>query len=289
MTTTVPSKVKYHISETFLSLEGEGPFIGRPMLFLRFFGCNLTCPGFGGGTPTYKSATSLETLEVSSIGCDSAYAWHPKYKNLRRTLNIDELHAEIISYLPNGNWMYSVGAKPGRHEVYNENVVFCLTGGEPLMHQPAIVNMFKDERFQEGLEILFETNGTRKWEMGKLEGGNDITVCISPKLSNSGETYKRRIQLGALKSYEEAMKEGYIQDMYLKFVTNGNQSQIDEILDLVDRWDPMYVPDIYLMPEGVTKEQTREVQTKVADLCIKQGFRYSPRLQNELWNNKVGS
>lgn len=31
------------ISELFLSLQGEGPLTGRPMFFIRFFGCNLKC------------------------------------------------------------------------------------------------------------------------------------------------------------------------------------------------------------------------------------------------------
>jgi organic radical activating enzyme len=154
MTTTDPSKVKFHISETFLSLEGEGPFIGRPMLFLRFYGCNLTCPGFGGGTPTYNPANSLETLEVSSIGCDSAYAWHPKYKNLRRTLTLDQLHEEIVGKLPNGKWHYEHNYG-GRQNIYDDNVVLCLTGGEPLMHQTSIKHMFEDPRFQQGLEVSY--------------------------------------------------------------------------------------------------------------------------------------
>ena len=36
--------MKFKISEIFESIQGEGPHIGTPSLFIRFFGCNLRCP-----------------------------------------------------------------------------------------------------------------------------------------------------------------------------------------------------------------------------------------------------
>ena len=39
------SKIK--VSEIFYSAQGEGRFVGVPSVFLRTFGCNFTCGGFG--------------------------------------------------------------------------------------------------------------------------------------------------------------------------------------------------------------------------------------------------
>ena len=39
------SKIK--ISELFYSVQGEGRYMGVPSVFLRTFGCNFTCDGFG--------------------------------------------------------------------------------------------------------------------------------------------------------------------------------------------------------------------------------------------------
>ena len=39
------SKIK--VSEIFYSLQGEGRFVGVPSVFLRTYGCNFTCSGFG--------------------------------------------------------------------------------------------------------------------------------------------------------------------------------------------------------------------------------------------------
>jgi len=39
------NKLRY--SEMFYSLQGEGRYVGVPSLFLRLFGCNFECRGFG--------------------------------------------------------------------------------------------------------------------------------------------------------------------------------------------------------------------------------------------------
>ena len=39
--------MKLKISELFYSAQGEGRFVGVPSVFLRTFGCNFQCAGFG--------------------------------------------------------------------------------------------------------------------------------------------------------------------------------------------------------------------------------------------------
>ena len=39
--------MKLKVSELFYSAQGEGRFVGVPSVFLRTFGCNFTCDGFG--------------------------------------------------------------------------------------------------------------------------------------------------------------------------------------------------------------------------------------------------
>ena len=44
-TTGIMKKLRY--SEMFYSIQGEGKFVGIPSVFLRLFGCNFECAGFG--------------------------------------------------------------------------------------------------------------------------------------------------------------------------------------------------------------------------------------------------
>ena len=38
---------KLKIAELFYSIQGEGRYMGVPSVFLRTFGCNFKCAGFG--------------------------------------------------------------------------------------------------------------------------------------------------------------------------------------------------------------------------------------------------
>ena len=73
---------KLKIAELFYSIQGEGRYMGVPSVFLRSFGCNFKCAGFG--MPKGESSNEVEKiaakihsfktyeeLPVVSTGCDS--------------------------------------------------------------------------------------------------------------------------------------------------------------------------------------------------------------------------
>ena len=41
-------------SEIFYSIQGEGRWMGTPSVFIRLFGCNFECRGFGQGRDQSK-------------------------------------------------------------------------------------------------------------------------------------------------------------------------------------------------------------------------------------------
>ncbi|MFC6726780.1 7-carboxy-7-deazaguanine synthase QueE, partial [Halobium palmae] len=43
--------------------------------------------------------------------------------------------------------------------------------------------------------------------------------------------------------------------------------------------------DVLLMPEGQTREELESTRRVVADLALEHGYRYTPRLHVDLWND----
>jgi len=47
--------------------------------------------------------------------------------------------------------------------------------------------------------------------------------------------------------------------------------------------------DVLLMPEGMTREQLDGTRSEVAELAMEYGYRYTPRLHVDLWNDAPGT
>jgi 7-carboxy-7-deazaguanine synthase len=172
-----------------------------------------------------------------------------------------------------------------------EHVV--LTGGEPLLHEESVEML---DRFSaEGYHTTVETNGTIY-----RDASIDL-ASISPKLSSSTPTAerdpkgtgewadkheKRRLDMDVLTS----LIENY--SFQLKFVVTG-RDDMEEINQLVERIREAACVDVenhdvLLMPEGVTQSELADRRELVAELAMEHGYRYTPRLHVNLWNDEAG-
>jgi 7-carboxy-7-deazaguanine synthase len=75
-------------------------------------------------------------------------------------------------------------------------------------------------------------------------------------------------------------------DYQLKFVV-AQPDDIAEVRDLVRTLDANAVK-VILMPEGIDASVLRERGVWLAEICRREGFRFSPRLHVELWGNRRG-
>ncbi|AGF91622.1 queuosine biosynthesis QueE radical SAM [Cellulophaga phage phi47:1] len=159
-------------------------------------------------------------------------------------------------------------------------VHLVITGGEPLLH------MAKIEKFLEWLQLekkLFpvieiETNGTITPSdvlLWRIRHWN-----CSPKLSNSGESKHRRINVEALNKMSQY--KGNISTF--KFVI----SHADDLIEIANDFDFINQKDIILMPAGATRDELTETRKIVVEQCINLGLRYSERLHIVIWNQKTG-
>jgi organic radical activating enzyme len=290
--------MKIKVSEVFYSLQGEGRFIGVPSVFLRTYGCNFTCSGFGckpgekstGADEVAKSVELYKTfndLPLVETGCDSYASWHPAYKHLSPTQTTEELVERMLSLTPNNMWQQNNG----------NDVHLVITGGEPLLGwQRAYAEMLSHPRMADLKNITFETNGTQElhtdfrhflldWtlnpRLGK-KGPTALTFSVSAKLSASGELWDEAIRPDIVMSYAS------IGHTYLKFVVETDD-HIREAIRATDQYRAAgFTGPVYLMPQGGVVEPYDKNKKRIADICCEQGWNYSPRLHVDLWGNGWG-
>jgi organic radical activating enzyme len=284
---------KLKISELFYSIQGEGRFMGVPSVFLRTFGCNFSCKGFGmpRGEESRELAdvvsrvhyyTDYKQLPLVSTGCDSYASWHPAFKDLSPVLTSDAIADRIMELLPHGTWK-------------DEHLV--ITGGEPLLGwQRAYQELLEHPKMQGLNEITFETNGTQKLETKFKEylktrnqqqyphgPGGEITFSVSAKLPCSGEVWEDAIKPDIVCEYEQ------YGTAYLKFVIATEEDFMDAKRAMKEFRDAGFKGHVYLMPVGGVESVYAMNNKNVALLAMKEGLRYSDRLQVPLFKNEWGT
>ena len=277
------------ISELFYSIQGEGRYMGVPSVFLRTFGCNFTCAGFG--MPKGQVSKEVEDiaarvhyyddykkLPLVSTGCDSYASWDPRFKHLSPVRPTDDIVDDIMAMLPHNRWM-------------DEHLV--ITGGEPLLGwQRAYPDLLSNEKMRSLKEITFETNGTQElsqdlavylqqWKINREK--NALTFSVSPKLSISGEKWEEAICPNIIRQYESI---GFV---YLKFViaTKEDANEADKAVQ--EFRNGGFRGPVYFMPCGGVESIYSMNAKNVAIEAMNRGYRYSDRLQVPLFKNEWGT
>jgi 7-carboxy-7-deazaguanine synthase len=287
--------MKIKVSELFYSLQGEGRFVGVPSVFLRTYGCNFTCSGFG-CKPGEKSAGADDVAEVVHMynnflelplvetGCDSYASWHPAFKHLSPTVTTEDLVDQMLALTPNNMWVQNNG----------NDVHLVITGGEPLLGwQRAYGELLSHPRMQDLKNITFETNGTQKlsedfkaflrnWVLDGPGFLREVTFSVSAKLSASGESWEDAICPDVVNEYQA------FGHTYLKFVVE-TEDHVNEAVRAVDAFRAGgFKGVVYLMPQGGVVDPYESNKLNIANICCERGFNYSPRLHVDLWGNGWG-
>lgn len=278
---------KLKVAELFYSIQGEGRYMGVPSVFLRTYGCNFTCGGFGmpkGQLSDERnkvdalSIKEYKDLPLVSTGCDSYASWDPNFKHLSPVLSTDSIADSICTILPHGRWL-------------DEHLV--ITGGEPLLGwQRAYPDLLSNEKMRPLKEITFETNGTQMlstefrdylqdWKRNREK--NALTFSVSPKLSVSGEKYDEAILPDVIRQYQDV---GFV---YLKFVVASEEDVLEAEKAVEDYKRGGFKGPVYLMPVGGVESVYSLNAKNVALAAMKRGWRYSDRLQVPLFKNEWGT
>src|SRR5581483_3322132 len=184
--------------------------------------------------------------------CDTPYtSWSPE----GREMKVAEIVAEARGF----------GAK---HAV--------VTGGEPMLFEETI-----ELTRALGMHVTIETAGTVFRDV-KCE-----LMSISPKLANSTPEGSFEAQHERLR-YQPAvlwrLMESY--EYQLKFVV-CSEDDLAEISRLIEETSADR-DRVLLMAEGRSARVIQERALWIAEVCKREGFRYSPRLHVDLWGDRRG-
>jgi organic radical activating enzyme len=261
--------------------------MGVPSVFLRTFGCNFKCQGFGMPRGELSNEaenidptlyTEYKSLPLVSTGCDSYASWDPRFKHLSPLLSTDSIADAIVDSLPHKEWR-------------DEHLV--ITGGEPLLGwQKQYPDLLSHSKMAGLKEITFETNGTMRlttafkeylkdWAFGSDE--REITFSVSAKLPCSGEPWADAIKPEVVCDYEN------YGTVYLKFVIATEQDFADAKRATEEYRAAGFKGHVYLMPVGGVESVYALNNRAVAIMAMNAGLRYSDRLQVPLFKNEWGT
>lgn len=181
------------IDEIYLSVQGEGPRVGIPTVFIRTGGCNLRCPGWP---------------------CDTLHAVLPENRHDWKRMEPAQVVKEFVK-LRNGN--HAVNA--------------CITGGEPFLQKDGeleeLVNLLCSQSIVRNQAVTVEcfSNGTLEYPAWAL----DLVYFIMDwKLPGSGEDPYNKMRLVNLANLSEgdavkfviADREDYLvaQQLWLDYI-----------------------------------------------------------------------
>jgi organic radical activating enzyme len=218
-------------------------------------------------------------------GCDTYASIYPEFKRFNRQDDVPEIAAQMHDMIPHGRW--DQGADDAVHLV--------ITGGEPLLgyqrRYPELIELCRERGLR---DITFETNGSQ-WLYPEVKDylfeeftrvGRDydrLTFSVSPKLPCSGERWEDAINPTIVKSYE------MIGMTYLKFVVATQQDVEDADRAVEEFRHAGFGGPIYLMPVGGVPQVYNLNTQEVASQAMRRGWRYSPRLQVDIWRNAWGT
>jgi len=224
----------------------------------------LSIQGEGALAGVVSAFVRLAGCDLHCQWCDTAYAWD---RQAGRPMTVEQIAAELARYRC-------------------PHVV--VTGGEPLIWQET-PNLLQELALA-GKHITVETSATQYRPL------HCDLVSISPKLAHAIGTQEdtssaaaaeapqktERLNIPAIQSFIDSSN-----DYQLKFVVR-EQGDLEEVNGVVAQLERVERLKVFLMPEARTREQYHRRAPVAAAMCVETGFRFSPRLQVELWGGKKG-
>ena len=214
--------------EIFSAIQGEGLNVGSRQLFIRFALCDLRCHF-----------------------CDSAHTWSvpkecrveqtPGYRDFETYPNPVPLPV-LLKWVDRQN-------QPGLHDS------ITLTGGEPLLHAPFLVEFLPPLRQLTGLPIYLETGGHRPEQLAMVLPYIDLVGMDIKLPSVSGEN-RWQVHAEFLQLCHDASVEVFVK---LIVDRNTNPGELEQAAQLVADVNPQ-IP-VFLQPATPSESSPLPIST----------------------------
>lgn len=160
--TSVGNMTEGYVGQIFNSVQGEGIYVGRRQVFIRFAGCDYDC--------LYCDTDEFRKFRPKTCEVEIK----PSSMKFRRVQN-PMTHGEVLRHV--------------KHLTTTDTRSVSLTGGEPLLAGDFLVDVAHACRLA-GLRTYLETNGASSEAMAKVIKHIDI-AAIDVKLPEHGAVRRR--------------------------------------------------------------------------------------------------
>ena len=295
---------KYRYSEIFgKTFQGEGKFTGISTNWVRWFGCNKTCSGFGNMGANRIPEESLyynfidtnavedvRDLPVEDKGCDSYYSWHRNFTHLAKQESAEKIVDHLVDVQKNSSNPQGLYI----HPITGQDTHLAFTGGESMMSQNGSADVLNEmlDRGNFPSNITIETNGTIALRQTFIDAidrfkdcGGTLFWSVSPKiLAVSGECPTKSILPEVIAEYAELSDFGQ-----LKFVCNNRDKAWAQIANAIDEYYEVGVDwNVYIMPVGASAEMQHTHDAVIAERAIEEGYYFSGRVHCDVFANAIG-
>lgn len=262
------------ISETFVSIQGEGVLAGTPSWFVRLSGCNLRCAWCDTPYASWRpdgAARSIDALVTEARAASSAGGVR---------------HAVITGGEP--MMFLGVGALAARlgeflHvTIETAGTIFRPVSAHLMSISPKLAN--STPTIEQAQRLMARTEHSPGANVrASVEG--DAAPSAAEAASQIVERHAAsRINLPALQALLDAHPAPGRQLKFV-FASERDTAEIDALLASLRGVTP---GDVLLMPEGVAPPR-RALTDAIVRICMARGWRYCPRLHIELFGNVRGT
>lgn len=191
--------VGVNLIEVFASVQGEGPYLGQPTLFVRLGGCDLRC-----------------------AWCDTPHSWDVSEKCQVELAPGAEPHATLSNPV-----LCDEVLRVSERIALAKLRFVSLTGGEPLLQPAAVAELTRLFRAR-GLRVLLETHGLAADALAALTMPPDI---VSMDWKFRSDLLDRSPLLQTLAAPLEDVQEQFLRtaaatsEVYVKLIVTPERSE----------------------------------------------------------------